>query len=87
VIVALPYKYLVRVSSVLLLQRGIPVATVAINNGMNAGLLAIRVLSAGMPRLINAMDAYMKKMEGEVLSKVDTLRGDRMGNVSTDHAE
>ena len=54
-------------------KRGIPVATVAINNGMNAGLLAVRILSAGMPRLINAMDAYMKKMEGEVLSKVETL--------------
>ena len=40
---------------------------------MNAGLLAVRILSAGIPRLINAMDAYLKKMEGEVMRKVETL--------------
>jgi len=41
---------------------------------MNAGLLAVRILSAGMPRLINAMEAYMKKTEREVLSKVETIK-------------
>lgn len=48
-------------------------ATVAINNGMNAGLLAVRVLSAGLPRLINAMEAYIKSMEEEVMGKVTKL--------------
>lgn len=48
-------------------------ATVAINNGMNAGLLAVRILGAGMPRLFDAMDSYLKGLEGEVLGKVDTL--------------
>ena len=48
-------------------------ATVAINNGMNAGLLAVRILSAGIPRLIDAMDNYMKNMEQEVLGKVQKL--------------
>lgn len=56
------------------IQRGIPVATVAINNSTNAGLLAIRILSAGIPRLITAMEQYMKNMENEVLGKVDTLK-------------
>ena len=55
------------------LQRGIPVATVAINNATNAGLLAVRILSAGIPRLITAMEDYMKKMENEVLGKVEKL--------------
>ncbi|KAF9530943.1 phosphoribosylaminoimidazole carboxylase [Crepidotus variabilis] len=59
--------------SIVQMPRGIPVATVAINNGMNAGLLAVRILSAGMPRLIEAMEAYMKKMEGEVMGKVEKL--------------
>jgi len=40
---------------------------------MNAGLLAVRILSAGMPALVDAMDAYMKEMEREVLAKVDRL--------------
>lgn len=56
------------------LQRGIPVATVAINNGTNAGLLAVRILSAGIPRLIDSMDHYMRTMEDEVLDKVEKLK-------------
>ena len=39
-------------------QRGIPVATVAINNGTNAGLLAVRILSAGNPDLVRNMEEY-----------------------------
>lgn len=56
------------------LQRGIPVATVAINNGTNAGLLAVRMLSVGIPSLIDSMEKYMKTMESEVLNKVDKLK-------------
>lgn len=41
---------------------------------MNAGLLAVRILSAGIPGLIDAMDQYMKTMEGEVLGKVEKLK-------------
>ena len=55
------------------LQRGIPVATVAINNGTNAGLLAVRILAAGMPRLVSAMDEYLRGLETEVLGKVEKL--------------
>ncbi|KAJ7595074.1 phosphoribosylaminoimidazole carboxylase [Mycena floridula] len=59
--------------SIVQMPRGIPVATVAINNGTNAGLLAVRILAAGIPRLIDDMDLYLKKLEGEVLVKVDKL--------------
>ncbi|KAK7053723.1 phosphoribosylaminoimidazole carboxylase [Favolaschia claudopus] len=60
--------------SIVQMPRGIPVATVAINNGTNAGLLAVRILAAGIPRLIDAMDAYLKNQEKEVLEKVETLK-------------
>ncbi|KAJ2935612.1 hypothetical protein H1R20_g1482, partial [Candolleomyces eurysporus] len=60
--------------SIVQMPRGIPVATVAINNSTNAGLLAVRILSAGIPRLIGAMEQYMKKQEKEVLGKVGTLQ-------------
>ncbi|KAF7333045.1 phosphoribosylaminoimidazole carboxylase [Mycena venus] len=60
--------------SIVQMPRGIPVATVAINNGTNAGLLAVRILAAGIPRLIDAMDTYLKNLEGEVLGKVDKLK-------------
>ncbi|EDR09943.1 uncharacterized protein LACBIDRAFT_318305 [Laccaria bicolor S238N-H82] len=59
--------------SIVQMPRGIPVATVAINNSTNAGLLAVRILSAGMPELIGKMAEYMRKMEGEVLDKVGRL--------------
>ncbi|KAF9475819.1 phosphoribosylaminoimidazole carboxylase [Pholiota conissans] len=60
--------------SIVQMPRGIPVATVAINNGVNAGLLAVRILSGGIPSLIGAMDRYMKSMEEEVLGKVEKLK-------------
>jgi len=59
--------------SIVQMPRGIPVATVAINGGMNAGLLAVRVLGAGMPHLFTAMEEYLEGLEKEVLSKVDKL--------------
>ncbi|KAI0747705.1 phosphoribosylaminoimidazole carboxylase [Daedaleopsis nitida] len=59
--------------SIVQMPRGIPVATVAINNGTNAGLLAVRILSAGQPELVTAMDDYLKALEKEVLGKVDKI--------------
>lgn len=59
--------------SIVQMPRGIPVATVAINNGTNAGLLAVRILSAGIPHLVNDMEKYLSSLEREVLGKVDTL--------------
>lgn len=54
-------------------QRGIPVATVAINNGVNAGLLAVRILAAGNPSLVRDMEDYLEDLEKEVLGKVEKL--------------
>ena len=48
-------------------------ATVAINNGTNAGLLAVRILAAGNPRLVRDMEEYLKELEKEVLGKVERL--------------
>jgi len=59
--------------SIVQMPRGIPVATVAINNGTNAGLLAVRILGAGMPHLLEAMDNYLQGLEAEVLQKVHNL--------------
>ncbi|KAI9509125.1 Phosphoribosylaminoimidazole carboxylase [Russula earlei] len=59
--------------SIVQMPRGIPVATVAINNGTNAGLLAVRILGAGNPRLVRAMEDYLKGLEKEVLGKVEKL--------------
>ena len=54
-------------------KRGIPVATVAINNGMNAGLLTIRILLAGNFKITEAMSHYLSDLEKEVMGKVEKL--------------
>ena len=40
---------------------GIPVATVGIANGKNAGLLAVQMLAAGEPKLLDQMREYRKQ--------------------------
>lgn len=54
-------------------QRGIPVATVGINNSTNAALLAIRILGGGLPGLFEKVEEYAKSLEEEVMRKVGTL--------------
>ena len=59
--------------SIVQMPRGIPVATVAINGAANAGLLAVRILSAGDDKLIDKMVAYQLKLKNEVLTKCDKM--------------
>ncbi|KAM0790013.1 hypothetical protein ACM66B_005342 [Microbotryomycetes sp. NB124-2] len=59
--------------SIVQMPRGIPVATMAINNSMNAGLLAVRILALQQPRLREQYESYVKGMEQEVLAKVESL--------------
>ena len=58
---------------------GVPVATVSIGGAKNAGLLAVRILSAGMPELLDKMVAYQEGMRDEVLAKDEALRKKLMG--------
>ncbi|KAG7664466.1 ADE2 [[Candida] subhashii] len=59
--------------SIVQMPRGIPVATVAINNSTNAALLAIRILGAVDSKWMTAMDKYLLRMETEVLGKAEVL--------------
>lgn len=52
--------------SIVQMPRGIPVATVAIGNAMNAGLLAVRMLCGSRPELREHMEAYQKEMKEKV---------------------
>ena len=45
---------------------GIPVATVGIANGKNAGLLAAQILMAGNPELKTKMHEYRKQFGDDV---------------------
>ncbi|KAK8443443.1 phosphoribosylaminoimidazole carboxylase ade2 [Candidozyma auris] len=59
--------------SIVQMPRGIPVATVAINNSTNAALLAIRILGAYDYKWLDEMSQYMNNMEEEVLQKAERL--------------
>ncbi|PIS10213.1 MAG: 5-(carboxyamino)imidazole ribonucleotide mutase [Bdellovibrio sp. CG10_big_fil_rev_8_21_14_0_10_47_8] len=52
--------------SIAQMPRGIPVATVAINNGENAGLLAIRILALSSPKIAKKLDQFQKGQKKKV---------------------
>lgn len=46
---------------------GIPVATVAINGALNAGLLAIQILAAGDPQIMEQFILYKEGLKGKIV--------------------
>ena len=59
--------------SIVQMPSGIPVATVAINGGKNAGILAAKILAASDPELLSRLKAYSEKMKNEVAGKAEKL--------------
>ncbi len=59
--------------SICQMPKGIPVATVAIGNAANAGLLAVRILGSARPELLNKMEVWLREQEGQVLVKAEKL--------------
>merc|ERR1712137_442919 len=59
--------------SIVQMPKGIPVATVAIGNAANAGLLAARMLGAFMTQYQKNMEDYMTNQEEVVLKKAEKL--------------
>jgi phosphoribosylaminoimidazole carboxylase len=59
--------------SIVQMPRGVPVATVAIHNAANAGLLAVRTLGVADSGLRAAMASFMASQESEVLEKAARL--------------
>jgi phosphoribosylaminoimidazole carboxylase len=54
-------------------QRGIPVASVAINNSTNAALLALRIIGTRENQIQTAMAKYLNSLKEEVNAKIDKL--------------
>ncbi len=59
--------------SIVQMPSGIPVATVAINGGKNAGILAAKILATSEPEILEKLKAYSEKMKNEVVAKADKL--------------
>ena len=60
--------------SIVQMPSGIPVATVAINGGKNAGILAAKILATSDPELLAKLKAYSEEMKNEVVGKVEKLQ-------------
>lgn len=60
--------------SILQMPNGIPVATVALNGAKNAGILAASIIGAFDEQLGLRVASFKKKLESEVLEKVENLR-------------
>ncbi|MDO4761563.1 MAG: 5-(carboxyamino)imidazole ribonucleotide mutase [Corynebacterium sp.] len=65
--------------SIVQMPAGVPVATVSIGGAKNAGLLAVRILGAGNPVLVEKMAAYQENMRLEVEAKDERLRKSLLG--------
>ncbi|MGV3615664.1 MAG: 5-(carboxyamino)imidazole ribonucleotide mutase [Fimbriimonas sp.] len=59
--------------SIVQMPAGIPVATVAIGNGRNAGLLAVRILAAADDALGEKLTAFEAKMRAQVATMNETV--------------
>ena len=59
--------------SIVQMPTGIPVATVAINGGANAGILAAKILAASDPELLERLKKYSEDMKEEVEGKAKKL--------------
>ncbi|CAG1973164.1 unnamed protein product [Fusarium graminearum] len=60
--------------SIVQMPRGVPTATVGINNSTNAALLAIRILGAFIPEYLEKMKGYQTDIGEQVNGKATRLR-------------
>ena len=75
--VPVPLKYLDGMDSLLSIvqmPRGVPVATVAVGNAANAGLLAARILGTSDPALRSRLDNYRGELEQQARAKGNSVR-------------
>ncbi|MCR5467666.1 MAG: 5-(carboxyamino)imidazole ribonucleotide mutase [Lachnospiraceae bacterium] len=60
--------------SIVQMPSGIPVATVAINGGANAGILAAKILATSDESLLKKIKDYSEKMKNQVVAKDARLK-------------
>ena len=60
--------------SIVQMPSGIPVATVAINGGANAGILAAKILATSDPELLQKLKDYSEELKQQVAAKDKKLQ-------------
>jgi len=59
--------------SIVQMPAGVPVATVAIGNARNAGLLAVRILGVGDAELVESMRTFQSELNAQAKAKGQNL--------------
>lgn len=59
--------------SIVQMPSGIPVATVAINGGTNAGIIAAKILAASDEALLGKLKEYSENLKNDVVKKAEKL--------------
>jgi 5-(carboxyamino)imidazole ribonucleotide mutase len=75
--VPIPISHLAGVDALLSIAQmpaGVPVATVAIGNGRNAGLLAVRILGIGDQLLLDEMQRFQAELAAQVRAKDEKIK-------------
>ncbi|KPH11031.1 5-(carboxyamino)imidazole ribonucleotide mutase [Chryseobacterium sp. ERMR1:04] len=62
------------VLSILQMPGGIPVATVALNGALNAGILAAKILGTGDVQVAEKLQKYQDALKDKVLGTVDDIK-------------
>ncbi|GIM49527.1 5-(carboxyamino)imidazole ribonucleotide mutase [Capnocytophaga stomatis] len=62
------------VLSILQMPGGVPVATVALNGGKNAGILAAQIIAAQQPKVLEKIIAYKEELKQAVLKSAEELK-------------
>ncbi len=84
-VVATPLAGLDALLSIVQMPAGVPVATVAVGNARNAGLLAVRILAAADPALLSAMERFQADLARTVRGKDAKVREEFGGLRESEH--
>ncbi len=60
--------------SIVQMPPGVPVATMAINGSMNAGIFAAQILASNNKDLLKKIDDYKKSIERKVIDSADKIK-------------
>lgn len=61
--------------SILQMPAGVPVATVALDGGRNAGILAAQIVSAGDSELLQRVAAFKTALQDKVMQSISEVEG------------
>lgn len=62
------------VLSILQMPGGIPVATVALNGALNAGILAAKIIGSSNEEVADKMEVYQENLKNKVLGTVEDVK-------------